>query len=645
LGIRECVVVNADGEWEVVGDERTRFVLEISNPCAFSEEVSFCCADVGTESMVVLRAIDYFGGFNDCMVNVEVQDKVPPILSCPSEVVLDCAASVDLGNLSSYGSATASDSCLATIDVEVIDERTQCGTGQIIRRFTASDASGSSTCDQYIRFENNAPFDFSAIVRPEDFDTDLGCNFGALHPDNLPVENAYPIYPTDACDIVEGTFEDQVFSFAGTGNDACLKILRKWTVIDWCQLDPDGLPMTVQFDQTIKVQNTSGPEIVAGHCDELSIQTLECDNAQVTFTVQANDDCTPAAQLQNCLRIDLDSDGTFDYEDCLSSNIVSFDNKLPVGHHTAFISFSDLCGNTTTCSKEIWVKSLKPPVAYCKSGLSVALEPMDLTGDGIPDDEMACIFPHMLDVNSFHPCGHNFGLSFCNNDPTNKKTFDCTDIGTQIVTLCVIDEFGNSASCETTIEIQDNNNDDYCPEFDLAILKEAIGGTAEFNAGDTVLFRITVFNQGNIDAINTNLTDYIPTGFIFDPTLNSGWAGPDVNGDVLFSSIPLIPANPFNIPGIHNYETVELRLVIDPATMETCLINEVEISASGNPDFPTYPDLDSHADNIQGNDFVKDNVLNEDGYNNVGQDEDDHDIAKVNIFQEYDLALTKTITN
>ncbi len=641
----ECVVVNDAGEWEVVGDLETRFVLEVANPCGFSEEVAFCCADVGENSMVVLRAIDYFGGFNDCMVNVEVQDKVPPVLSCPDNIVLDCAAVVDLNNLLEYGEATASDVCIVNIVPEVIDERDQCGTGTIIRRFVASDASGVSSCDQIISFENDEPFDFDEIIRPEDFDTDLGCNFGLLHPDNLPVENAYPIYPTDACDIVEGIFEDQVFSFAGTGADACLKILRTWTVIDWCQVDADGLPLSVSFDQTIKVQNTAGPEIVSGQCDSLVVTTLECDNADVSFSVTANDDCTPGEQLQNCLRIDFNNDGTFDFEDCLVSNTVSFNNKLPVGSHTALISFSDLCGNTTTCSKPIVIKNEKPPVAYCKSGLSVALEPMDLDGDGVPDDEMACIFPHMLDLGSEHPCGNNFGISFCNNDPTNKITFDCTDIGTQIVTLCVIDEFGNSASCQTSIEVQDNNDEDFCPEFDLALLKEIVDEQPEYNAGDTVKFRMTVFNQGNIDAIDTRLIDYIPEGLEFIPGLNPGWTGPDANGDVSYNTMPTIPANPFDVPGINDFEIVCIYLRIAPNTMETCLVNTVEISASGNPAFPTYPDLDSNADNIESNDTVKDNFLNEDGSNFPDQDEDDHDISKVNIRQVYDLALTKEITS
>ncbi len=634
-GNGECVVVNADGEWNDVSDFRARFVMEVSNPCAFSSEVSFCCADVGQESMVVLRAIDYFGNVNDCMVNIEVQDKVPPVVACPDNVVLDCSNQIDLNNLETYGTATASDSCVVNLNTEIIDERNQCGLGRIIRRFTAEDASGASSCDQVILFENNDPFDFDAIVKPLDFDTDLGCNFGTLHPDNLPAENAYPTYLVDACDLVDATFEDQVFSFAGPGSDACLKILRKWSVIDWCQNDADGLPMTVVFDQTIKVINTDGPVIDEASCAELRVSSQECENGEVTFSVVAHDDCTPDAQLQNCLRIDLDSDGTFDIEDCLVSNVVAFNNKLPLGHHTALISFSDLCGNVSTCSKEIWVVNEKAPLAYCKSGLSVALEPMDLVGnDGIPDDEMACIFPHMLDVNSSHPCGNEISLSFCDNDPTDMICFDCTDIGSQIVYLCVTDEFGNSASCQTTIEVQDNNDGDFCPEFDLALIKQIdfTNNSGPFSPGDNVEFRIIVLNQGNQDAYNISIADYVPVGF----TLNdSDWT---MSGGIatLNNLIGFIPAG--------GSASEFITLTIDNNFMGDCIINFAEITGADDDNDPSTPgraDLDSTPDSDQTNDIVGgDNILD-----NSNNDEDDHDLTKVDVVQIYDLALSKGISS
>ena len=566
-------------------------------------------------------------------MNVEVQDKVPPTLRCPSDVALECGTVVDVNDLSSFGGATASDSCLVNINVSVIDERSTCGTGTLVRLFEASDASGSSTCEQRIVFINNNPFDFNTIIIPEDFETGLGCNFGALAPENLPVENAFPRFTEGACDLVESQYEDQVFSFAGPDSDACLKILRQWTVIDWCQTGTDGLPVTRVFDQTIQVNNTDGPIIQAGDCDSMTFISDECDTGDVQFTVTANDDCTPGTQMQNCLRIDLNSDGTIDLEDCLVSNVVSFNNKLPIGTHTAIISFSDLCGNTTTCSKEIIVGNDIDPIAICKTGLSVALEPWDLTGDGIPDDERACIFPFLLDLKSEHPCGNPVTFSFCENDPMDKITFTCDDIGLNTVTLCVTDDFGNSASCMTTIEVQDNNNGDFCPEFDLALIKQIDFGSnaGPFVPGDNVDFRIIVFNQGNQDAFNIEVVDYIPAGF----TLNDpAWTF--ANGvATLNNPIPFIEAD--------GTASVFIQLTIDDNFMGDCLTNRAEITNAdddNDPNTPARADMDSTPDSNPDNDIVGgDNVLD-----NSGNDEDDHDLTKVNVVQTFDLALTKVIS-
>ena len=100
------------GEWQVVDNDRYKFVLEVAGNCGFSDEIPFCCEDAGTEQMVVLRAIDYFGGHNDCMVNVEVQDKVPPVISCPDDLAMACDVIIDVNDTSGLGDATASDSCL-----------------------------------------------------------------------------------------------------------------------------------------------------------------------------------------------------------------------------------------------------------------------------------------------------------------------------------------------------------------------------------------------------------------------------------------------------------------------------------------------------------------------------------------------------
>ncbi len=69
----------------------------------FKPYVEFCCADIGKTIMVILRVYDCHGNFNDCMVEVEVQDKMPPKIFCPTQFVLvPCEYKFEIDKLGDY---------------------------------------------------------------------------------------------------------------------------------------------------------------------------------------------------------------------------------------------------------------------------------------------------------------------------------------------------------------------------------------------------------------------------------------------------------------------------------------------------------------------------------------------------------------
>lgn len=56
-----------------------------------SEKVPFYCCDVNNGPiMVVMRATDASGNFNECMVQVNVIDKIKPVVVCPSDITVQC---------------------------------------------------------------------------------------------------------------------------------------------------------------------------------------------------------------------------------------------------------------------------------------------------------------------------------------------------------------------------------------------------------------------------------------------------------------------------------------------------------------------------------------------------------------------------
>lgn len=632
LNVGDHVVVDANGYWQVVNGEATEayFVMEVSDPCTFSNEVHFCCPDVAEDQMVVFRAIDFFGQYNDCMVNVEVQDKVAPEINCPPDLSIDCTVVYDLNDLSVYGTATATDVCGVTITETASDTINICRVGSITRTFVAADLNGSSTCDQKIYVVNNHPFNPLTIIWPQDFDSDQGCGSGDLHPDNLPFINGRPQFTTDECDQVAATWVDQTFSFAGQGVDACLKILRTWTVIDWCEMDSNPNYEPAIYEQTIKIINTDGPTIISG-CDTLTITTLDCDMEDVMFTVVADDDCTPLDMLDAKLELDEDSDGDFDYTDDIFGNVLSFDGTLGIGEHFALASFEDMCGNKTTCAKIIRVINVKNPTAACKEGLSVALVPMDLDDDGIPDTEMTCIFPEMIDASSTHMCGLEINLSFSADTTDDKKIFDCDDLGPQEVCLWVTDEFGNTDKCVVTVEVQDNNMVDFCPRFDLALIKtrDTVATPGPFMVGDDVAFNLEVINQGNIPAYDIELVDYIPDGLILN---DAGWTENPPGLATYNTIIPFLEDS--------TSTTVSINFTIDPNFNGDMITNIAEISAADDDNDPNTPPMDDSDSDSDSTD--DDTIGGDDVTDNSNGDEDDHDPADIAV-DNFDLAITKVI--
>jgi len=89
----------------------------------------------------------------------------------------------------------------------------------------------------------------------------MNCNSG-VDPEDLPAANAYPGFNNqNGCSNVTAAHSDQVFNYTEI---ACAKILRTWTVIDWCQPNQEWTHV-----QVIKIFDSEGPVIESG-CQNLT---------------------------------------------------------------------------------------------------------------------------------------------------------------------------------------------------------------------------------------------------------------------------------------------------------------------------------------------------------------------------------------
>ena len=186
------------------------------------------------------------------------------------------------------------------------------------------------------------------------------------------------------------------------------------------------------------------------------------------------------------------------------------------------------------------------------------------------------------------------------NDPANDGIIDDNAIGT----ACEPGGDEDDHDIEE-ITIEDSSNDDY----DLALRKTLVGATTVFSVGENVTFNIEVFNQGEVDAANVVVTDYIPTGL----TLNdAAWTQ---SGNSATRAISFISAG--------DSENITITFTLNSNASDT-IRNIAEISSDDGDDCDSTTDTDSGNDNL-----VDDSIGTRCDPDTT--DEDDHDIAEITV--------------
>ena len=435
----------------------------------FFDQVDFGCVDVGRSIMIALRVWDVNGNSNSCMVNVTIQDKHAPKITCPADVTIDCSDVFTGMDLTRYGNAIAIDACGATLTETAAEFKlNSCRIGTIERHFTASDRTSSVSCTQVISVENSDYFDPKTdVIYPKDYSVDNRCSTDELKPENLPLEYGYPQITQSACGLAAASYKDEVYNFV-TG--ACFKIVRKWTIIDWCEMERLGTAYVPYiYQQIIKVNNTVPPFFVGTQPTDITFYTEKgvCDEGHVSLTFTGGDACTPNAKLRWTYKIDYNNDGVIDITNSGSGHIAAIDADFLTGIHKILWSFEDQCGNVTTRSHIVTVRNNDKPTAAGLESIAVAINPMDLTGDGVPDIEMGCIIASSLNTSSNSLCCKTpLHFSFSSDINDTIRCFDCLHVGLDnVVELWVHDCNGNTDYIEVVVDVQDNNDSDVCEKI------------------------------------------------------------------------------------------------------------------------------------------------------------------------------------
>ena len=175
-------------------------------------------------------------------------------------------------------------------------------------------------------------------------------------------------------------------------------------------------------------------------------------------------------------------------------------------------------------------------------------------------------------------------------------------------------------------------------KYDLALTKKIFNPKATYLTGERLSFEITLYNQGNKEAKNIEVTDYLPDGLeLDDPTWTNAGGGKITQ--TLTQTI--LPNREF---------TLMLRVKISENFTGTEITNYAEISKDNSGDYNTT-DVDSTPDNNSTNDCFREwhlvtgngKLAQAQGCSNA-TDEDDHDGVKILLTTPNNPNIKKELT-
>ncbi|MBX2827118.1 MAG: HYR domain-containing protein [Flavobacteriaceae bacterium] len=355
----------------------------------------FDCSDVGANT-VTLTVTDLSGNSSTCTATVTVEDNVAPDAVCMDiDLFLDATGNASITPADVDGGST--DACgIASLAIDITDF-TCADVGPNDVTLTVTDVNGNtSSCIAVVTVIDNTP---PVISCPTDVvtGTDPGlCSAMVTFSDAI---------ASDECGIAS------VVQTAGlpSGSDFPVGV----NTVEFTATDVNGNTTTCSFTITV---NDDEPAMAV--CQDITIQLDDTGNATIT---PADVD---GGSTDNCGIASLDID--IDTFDC--SN---------VGDNPVVLTVTDDNGNVSTCTAIVTVEDVTAPEVFCQD----IIVDLDATGT-------VTISGTDIDNGSTDACGiASYDLDI--------DTFDCSNVGDNVVTLTVTDVNGNSASCTAIVTVQD----------------------------------------------------------------------------------------------------------------------------------------------------------------------------------------------
>ncbi|TVR81461.1 MAG: HYR domain-containing protein [Saprospirales bacterium] len=367
------------------------------------DQTDFDCDDIGVQQ-VILSVEDGSGNMASCISSVEVVDLLEPDLDCAISVSQQVENPGDSSVFVAIPIALASDNC------GVID---------IVNNYNAGGADASdiyslgSTLVVYLAEDGNGNTESctTEVIVFADSSVVAVCQNISVGLDSMGTL------------VVTGA-EIDGGSFGGEGE--LTFFINGNTVLEFDCDDQGTIGVTLLVVDELGEEDDCTAEITI--VDNISPVAL-CTNIELGL----NED-----GLASIIPEDIDA-GSFD--NCaiegLEASQVSFDCDHIGGNHVELTVF-DENGNSSSCSATVTIVDDVPPVLDCQD------HELSLSIDG----EASLTIADVL-VMASDNCGiESFELS--------QSTFECTDIGENLVFLTASDDSGNTSTCEVEVVVFDD---------------------------------------------------------------------------------------------------------------------------------------------------------------------------------------------
>ncbi len=358
-------------------------------------DTQFDCADYGLQT-VTLTATDVNGNSSTCTATVDVKDTVSPIVTCKNHTLnLGASGAATIAPADVFDSAT--DNCTPVNLVFVTPNSFDCTKlGANTVTLQVIDLHGNtSLCNATVTVvDNTAP---SVTCKNASATLDANGN-ASIDPADV-FDSA-----TDECSAVSMvSVSPASFDCSSTGSQSVILTVA------------DASGNTATCAALVTVSDNSSP-------------TAVCKSATITLDANGNASLTAA---------DVDGGSS---DACgiqsLSIDETSFDCD-DLGAKTVTLTVTDAHGNSSNCTATVTVQDNSAPTATCLSSFTT-----DLGSNGT-----YTLSPSSIDGGSTDNCGSGLTLS------VSPSQFDCSDIGTNTVTLTATDAAGNTATCTTSVTI------------------------------------------------------------------------------------------------------------------------------------------------------------------------------------------------